>query len=99
MEITLINQENVFRPGDRGLTSYCIGTIQVNANNLDEIREMIQAMQRWSDGTFEDVQVSRTEEGPIIVGNKRDQEELESKQHSQQQIEDGNINLLTGDIF
>lgn len=70
MEITLTNCEHIMRAQARGglPTSYSIGTIQVVASNQEEIWEVLRAMQRWANGTFEPVVMERPDpEGPLIV--------------------------------
>ena len=64
MEITLVNYEYVSLPSRGGLpSSYIRANIEVIANNQEEVRELIQSMERWANNTFED---TKTEE-PLIV--------------------------------
>ena len=70
MDITLSNIEHVINPGARGgmRPSYVLGEVRIVANSREEIDQMIYAMQRWANGTFEDVVISRPDpEGPLEV--------------------------------
>jgi hypothetical protein len=58
------------RPGARGgiPASYTIATVQIVANNQDEVWDMIRSMQQWAAGTFQPVVMEReTPDGPLIV--------------------------------
>lgn len=69
MDITLVDFNNVMRPQARGglPTSYTIGEVRITANNLEEIRAMMVAMQAWANGTFEPVVMERPEPDASLV--------------------------------
>lgn len=91
MEITLTNCENIMRPQSRGglPSSYSMGTIHIVANNQEEIREMIVAMQQWANGTFQPVVMERSEpDGPLII--------TPIEKPKNPELKDINIDPLTG---
>lgn len=70
MEITLTDVQYVMNRYARGdmPPGYAIATVQIVANDQDEVRECIASMQQWANGTFQPVVLSRPDpEGPLIV--------------------------------
>jgi hypothetical protein len=67
MEILLTNYEYVMNPGARGglPQSYLIANVQVTANNQDEVRQLIMAMQQWADGTL--APVVQSQNVPLVI--------------------------------
>jgi hypothetical protein len=69
---------------------YAIAKLQIVANNQDEVRQMMTAMQQWANGTFEPVVMERQDpDGPLIVSSVEEKEP---------EIEELDIDPITGEI-
>ena len=71
LDIFIRDVDNIIRQNTRGgmPTSYVIAQIQVTCENRSELDQLLQAMQRWANHTFEDVVIEqpKTPEEPIKV--------------------------------
>jgi len=71
LDIFIRDVDNIIRQNARGglPNSYTIAQIQVTCENRSELDQLLQAMQRWANNTFEDVVISRPAdpEKPTVV--------------------------------